>query len=147
MRMRPHRRGWTRVGWVWWVVVGAWVLTGCAGMTMRGERSILVTATAFNTTPQQTDRRPDIGAWGDRIAPGMRVVAVSSDLVDEGIGRGTRVRIEGLEGDYVVLDRMPARWSRRIDIYMGRDTAAARAWGQRRVRVFWTPRESAAGLD
>jgi 3D (Asp-Asp-Asp) domain-containing protein len=116
-------------------------------MAMRGERSLLVTATAFNTVPQQTDRRPDIGAWGDRIVPGMKVVAVSNDLVDEGLGRGTRVRIEGLEGDYVVLDRMPARWTRRIDIYMGRDAAAARAWGQRRVRVFWTPREPAAVMD
>ena len=99
----------------------------------------MVTATAYNSLPQQTDRRPDIGAWGDRISPGMKVVAVSADLVAEGLERGVRVRIEGLPGEYVVLDRMPARWARRIDIYMGTDAASARAWGQRRVWVYWTP--------
>jgi len=37
-----------------------------------------------------------------------------------------------------VLDKMPARWKRRIDIYMGNDVKAARAWGRRDVKLFWT---------
>lgn len=116
----------------------ACLLAACAGWPGPQERSVLVTATAFNSVPQQTDRRPNIGAWGDRITPGMKVVAVSADLVDEGLGRGMPVRIEGLPGEYVVLDRMPAKWTRRIDIYMGTDAGAAKAWGVRRVRVYWT---------
>jgi 3D (Asp-Asp-Asp) domain-containing protein len=123
----------------------AWLLAACAGLPGGQERSALVTATAFNSLPRQTDRRPDIGAWGDRITPGMKAVAVSADLVDEGLERGVRVRIEGLPGEYVVLDRMPAKWSRRIDIYMGTDAAAARAWGQRKVWVFWTAGSAAPG--
>jgi 3D (Asp-Asp-Asp) domain-containing protein len=38
----------------------------------------------------------------------------------------------------VVLDRMPSRWTRRIDLFMGRDVAAALAFGKREVRISWT---------
>jgi 3D (Asp-Asp-Asp) domain-containing protein len=37
----------------------------------------------------------------------------------------------------MVLDRMPSRWTRRIDLYMGRDVEAARAFGRREVRITW----------
>ena len=67
----------------------------------------------------------------------MRAVAVSPDLVALGLERGARMRIEGVHGEYTVLDRMPARWKRRIDIYMGNDRRAAQAWGKRRVRIGW----------
>jgi 3D (Asp-Asp-Asp) domain-containing protein len=36
-----------------------------------------------------------------------------------------------------VLDKMHRRWERKIDIYMGRDAAAARSWGVRSVRIRW----------
>jgi 3D (Asp-Asp-Asp) domain-containing protein len=49
-----------------------------------------------------------------------------------------RVRIAGLPGEWVVLDKMPARWQRRIDLYMGRDVDAARAFGRRGVQITWT---------
>lgn len=100
-------------------------------------RTLTVTATAYNSVPEQTEGDPHDGAWGDRIAPGMRAIAVSPDLVALGLGRGTRVRIEGLRGEFVVLDRMPSRWTRRIDVYLGKDVRAAREFGKREVQITW----------
>lgn len=102
-------------------------------------RVLVVKASAYNSTYTQTDSTPSIGAWGDRLRPGMKVIAVSKDLFEMGLRRGQRVRIAGLEGEYIVLDRMPSRWRQKIDIYMGRDVRAARAWGIRDVEISWAP--------
>ena len=101
--------------------------------------TLVVTATAYNSLPSQTGQRPDIAAWGDQLEPGMKAIAVSRDLHEAGLTRGTVVEIEGLEGEYVVLDRMPPQWDKRIDIYMGEDVRAARNWGVREVRIRWAP--------
>jgi 3D (Asp-Asp-Asp) domain-containing protein len=102
------------------------------------QQSLLVTATAYNSLPKQGQGNPNIGAWGDRITPGVHAIAVSEDLVSLGLTRGTKVRIEGIKTEYVVMDRMPARWKKRIDIYMGNDVKAARTWGKREVNIYWT---------
>ena len=105
--------------------------------------SLTVTATAYNATHEQTDGTPHLGAWGDHldqaIEPGVRVIAVSPDLLEKGLRRGQRVRIHGLKGEFIVLDKMPRRWRNRIDIYMHKDVRAARRWGRRRVKIYWTP--------
>ncbi len=108
--------------------------TGC-----RAERSLEVTATASNSVRGQTDRRPDEAAWGDVLRPGMRAIAVSRDLEERGLTRGTKVRIEGLDGRWTVLDRTSRRHRRTIDLSMGEDVDRAREWGVRRVRIYWTP--------
>lgn len=113
------------------------VWAACAG-SGREESSRVVMATAYNSVPSQTYGDPNLGAWGDRLEPGMKAIAVSPDLVALGLTRGTRVRIEGLDDEYVVLDRMPSRWKGRIDLYMGDDVEAARAWGRRTVRIHWS---------
>jgi 3D (Asp-Asp-Asp) domain-containing protein len=121
-------------------VFGLLILTSCATVQkplQEKQQSLLVTATAFNSLPKQGQGNPNIGAWGDRIKPGVNAVAVSEDLVTLGLTRGTKVRIEGMENEYVVLDRMPARWKKRIDIYMGNDIKAARVWGKREVNIYW----------
>lgn len=100
-------------------------------------RELVVTATAYNSLPSQTSGNPNLGAWGDRIVPGMKVVAVSRDLLKAGLKRGTELQIDGLPGEYVVLDKTAARWTRRIDIYMGVDRKAALRWGKRSVRISW----------
>ena len=101
------------------------------------ERELAVTATAYNSLPEQTDAEPHLAAWGDPITPGMKVIAVSRDLIALGLDYGTSVKIEGLPGEYRVLDKMHKRWKKRIDIYMGNDLDAARAWGKRRVEISW----------
>ena len=98
---------------------------------------LLVTATAYNSLVGQTEDDPSIAAWGDRLVPGMNAVAVSADLESLGMKRGAKLRIEGLPGEYLVLDRMPPQWERRIDIYMGEDVPAAKHWGRRSVRIYW----------
>jgi len=96
-----------------------------------------VTATAYNSTPAQTDATPTLAAWGAELRPGMQIIAVSRDLELLGVGRGTRVRIEGLPGVWEVADRMPGHRRLAIDVYMGLDVAAARTFGKRRVRIEW----------
>jgi len=97
-----------------------------------------VTASAYNSLPSQTTvENPALTAWGDTLEPGMKAIAVSRDLVKEGLTHKVKVRIEGLEGEYVVRDKMHKRWKRKIDIYMGEDVEAARDWGKRSVRISW----------
>jgi 3D (Asp-Asp-Asp) domain-containing protein len=100
-------------------------------------RSVVVDATAYNSLPEQTEGDPWISASGHRLEAGMRAIAVSPDLAKLGLGYGRKVRIEGLNGEWVVRDRMPGRWKRRIDVFMGEDVDAALAFGRRRVRVHW----------
>ena len=109
--------------------------SACAG---EPERSRIVRASAYNSLPGQTDDEPSVAAWGDRLEPGMAAIAVSRDLLELGLTRGVRVRIEGLPGEYVVLDKMAARWRNKIDIYMAEDVEAARRWGVREVRIQWS---------
>jgi 3D (Asp-Asp-Asp) domain-containing protein len=102
-------------------------------------RTLRVKASAYNSLRGQTDATPNVGAWGDRLEPGMKAIAVSSDLIELGVARGQIVRIHGLDGEYVVADRMPSRWQRKIDIFMGEDVKAARRWGVRDVEISWVP--------
>ena len=118
----------------------AFVCASCAAirpMPSEYENSLIVTAAAYNSLASQTDAKPRVGAWGDRIAPGVKAIAISRDLGSLGLRRGTKVRIEGLPEEYVVLDMMPAKWKRHIDIYMGDDVKAARSWGRRKVKIWW----------
>ena len=106
-----------------------------------GPRSeaLVVTATAYNSLPSQGVGKGRRGAWGDPLEPGMKTIAVSHDLIAVGLTRGAKVGIEGLPGDYTVLDRLPRRWKRRIDIYMGNNLRSAHAWGRREVRIYRDP--------
>jgi 3D (Asp-Asp-Asp) domain-containing protein len=114
----------------------AWA-TACAWLRPGPANELAVLATAYNSVPEQTSGDPFKAAWGDRLRPGLRAIAVSRDLVDLGLTRGTKVRIDGVDGEWVVLDKMAAHWKRRIDLYMGNDVAAARQWGVRRVTIRW----------
>jgi 3D (Asp-Asp-Asp) domain-containing protein len=113
---------------------------GPGGLPGRGApRTLEVTATAYTSSARETSGDPFLAAWGDRLRPGMRALAVSPDLVAAGLRRGARVRIEGVPGEWRVLDTTADRFRRRIDLYMGTDRAAALAWGVRRVRIAWEP--------
>lgn len=101
-------------------------------------KTMKVRVTAYNSVSWQTTATdPDIAARGDTLKPGMKAVAVSRDLIPLGLKHGTAVRIEGLEGEYIVLDKMNRRFKRRIDLYMGTDVKAAREWGVRKLEIAW----------
>lgn len=102
-----------------------------------GERTLTVTASAYNSLRSQTNNNPNLSAWGDRLKPGMKAIAVSRDLIKLGLKHNTRVKIDGLPGYYLVKDKMHRRWKRKIDIYMGTDVKAARQWGKRKVTIRW----------
>jgi len=111
-----------------------------------GTQSLTVTASAYNSVAGQTGGGgPALTAWGDRLEPGVKAIAVSRDLIALGLTHGVEVEIEGLPGSYRVLDKMNKRWRKKIDIYMGRDVEAARAWGVKRVRIRWDADQGAAG--
>ncbi|MGO1617592.1 MAG: 3D domain-containing protein [Oceanisphaera sp.] len=96
-----------------------------------------VTATAYTLAEDET-KKGNIGlaAWGDMLVPGMKAIAVSRDLIDQGLTHNTQVEIAGFEGKYRVLDKMNKRWRDKIDILM-LDKKQARAWGKRPVEITW----------
>jgi len=77
------------------------------------------------------------GAWGDVLDKDTKCIAVSPDLLGHGLTRNTKVKIQGLDGEYRVLDTMSDRWTKSIDIYQGADLGAALQWGSRGVRISW----------
>ena len=84
-----------------------------------GKERLTVTITAYSSTRRQTDDTPFITALGTSVRDG--VVAANF------LPFGTRVKIPKLFGDkiFIVEDRMHARKSNFIDIWMPSKTAAA----------------------
>ncbi len=110
---------------------------GLASACENTSRMLEVTATAYTSSVAETDSTPTISAWGDRLSPGMRVLAVSRDLLSMGLTHGTLVTVEGFEKEFIVLDKMNKRWEKKIDIYMGNDRDSALKWGKRKVNICW----------
>ena len=103
-----------------------------------GKHKLRVTATAYTSHGNQTDSTPFLAAWNNRLRPGMKIIAVSRDLLTRyGMRNGTKVRIGGLRGYYRVRDKMNKRYKKRIDIYMGLDRRRALRWGRRSVVIYW----------
>lgn len=94
-----------------------------------------VTVSAYNSTIVQTDGLPTLAAWGDTLSPGIKTIAVSRDLIALGLDRNTQVKIEGLDGIFLVKDKMGDRWKNRIDVYMGDDVKKAREWGLKELEI------------
>ncbi len=134
----------TRPAWFWWkpiritaLVLLFGLLTAPGAATGLETQTLKVTATAYVSSKDPAQKKRSRTAWGETLAPGMKVIAVSDDLLEMGLTRGTKVRIRGLEGEYEVQDKMSPRWRKRIDIYMGEDLRAARRWGKRKVTIVW----------
>ena len=121
------------------IALAATTLVGCSGGNSQTQE---VTATAYNSVNSQTKAGdPALTAWGDTLKPGMKAIAVSRDLIEDGLTHGTEVTIEGMSGTYIVRDKMNKRWKDKIDIYMGVDVKAARDWGKRTVTISWNETE------
>lgn len=100
-------------------------------------KTIEVLATAYNSVLNQTDDSPFEAAWGDILDPEIKSIAISSDLLDMGLTQYSKVVIDGLPGEYLVLDKMNSRWEKKIDIYMGTDVQEALEWGIKKVIISW----------
>ena len=119
------------ISWVSAVLLGL----ASSSVSANERRWLEVHVTAYNATVAQTDGDPWIAAWGDELRPGMRAIAVSRDLLSLGFDHRTRVEIDGLPGEYVVLDKTHRRWMRRVDLFMGEDVRKALSWGIRKMRI------------
>ncbi|MFT6985914.1 MAG: 3D (Asp-Asp-Asp) domain-containing protein [Psychromonas sp.] len=111
------------------------VLLGTFNYSYAEVVTMKVSASAYNSTVKQTNSDPFIGAWGDRLVPGVKSIAVSRDLLKKGLSHNSVVKIKGFDGKYVVKDKMNKRWKNKIDIYMGLDKKAAKNWGVRKVTI------------
>ncbi|TYB76328.1 3D domain-containing protein [Bizionia myxarmorum] len=98
---------------------------------------LTVTATAYNSVTNQTSSNPHITAFGDSLFPGLKYIAVSNDLIRKGLKHNTPVSIQGLEGLYLVKDKMHSRKKNHIDIYMGLNIKAAKEWGRKKVQIVY----------
>lgn len=103
--------------------------------SMENWNSMVVTASAYNSLESQGVGNVNITAFGDTLVPGMKSIAVSQDLIKKGLSHNTEVKISGLEGTYIVNDKMHSRWKNKIDIYMGVDRNKALDWGRRKVEI------------
>ena len=122
-------------------------LSGCADDSLEDKYHwipLKVTATAYNSLPYQTSyEHPAITAWGDSIKPGVKWIAVSRDLLRNGLSYNTLVKVDTFEGYYLVKDKMNIKWKNRIDIYMGEDVEAAKKWGRRKIMIkYAVPKDS-----
>lgn len=129
-----------------WLLVGgltAWVQDHIQTQPMRME----VTVTAYNSVEGQTADDPTITAFGHILTEGDNSLAVSRDLLEAGMTDGTRVRIQGLPGPWVVRDKMHWRWKKRIDIHLGTSWEDARAFGKQTRTIFWEKPVQPEGAD
>jgi 3D (Asp-Asp-Asp) domain-containing protein len=99
-------------------------------------RTRIVSVTAYNSVPEQTDDDPWVAAWGDKLEEGMKIIAVSRDLESIGLTRGKVIQVERL-GKFKVLDRMHERKTNQIDIYMGLDVNKAVRFGVKTLKISW----------
>ena len=104
-------------------------------------KTILVTATIYHATPEQTDSTPHITASNKIIDLGNplkhRWIAVSRDLEAKGLTFGVKVCVTGagdLDGIWTVQDRMNRRWSHRIDFLVNQNIKGGK-WENVRVEI------------
>ncbi len=88
-----------------------------------------VTASAYNSLPEQTDSTPFITASGTHVRRG--VIAANF------LPMGTQITIPDIYGDevFVVEDRMNVRYQNNIDIWM-EHVADANLFGRRSVKIY-----------
>ncbi|RJS93246.1 3D domain-containing protein [Salinisphaera sp. Q1T1-3] len=98
-----------------------------------------VRASSYTLDPRETRAAGDqIGAFGHKLSPDQKIIAVSRDLFRAGLIDGTEVRIEGLDGVYTVRDKMHRRWREKIDILFAK-RARALKWGIQTVTIHYRP--------
>ena len=91
-------------------------------------REIVVSTTAYSSTPDQTDDSPFITALGTRVRDGI--------IATNFLPFGTKIKIPQLYGDrvFVVEDRMNRRYWYTIDVWFP-DRAGALEFGFKVVKI------------
>jgi 3D (Asp-Asp-Asp) domain-containing protein len=86
----------------------------CGGINVHSPVVARVTVTTYNSTPEQTNGDPTIGAFNVKVGPGS--VAVSRDLLEMGFTPFSKIWVEGL-GEFVVHDLTSSRLRTTIDVW------------------------------
>ena len=91
-------------------------------------REIIVSATAYSSTPDQTDDSPFITAWNTRVRDGI----VAANFLPF----GTKIKIPDIYGNkiFVVEDRMNRRYWHKVDIWFP-DRQSALEFGLRTIKI------------
>ena len=100
-------------------------------------KTLTVRALAYTAQSAGGGRAIPKAANGQLLTPDIAAIAVSPDLFEHGLVFDKKVRIEGLEGEFTVMDTMSCRHENTIDIYFGKDVVAARQWGSRELIISW----------
>jgi 3D (Asp-Asp-Asp) domain-containing protein len=108
---------------------------------MYSNDEVIVTATIYHAVEGQTDSTPLITASGKHIDPNNpekhRWIAVSRDLEPLGFTFGTEVIVEGalgMEGIWIVQDRMNKRWKHRIDFLVNKEKKLGK-WENVKIKI------------
>ncbi len=93
------------------------------------KRTLTVAATAYSSTPDQTDSTPFITSNGKRVYDGL--------VAANWLPYNTKIRIPEMFGDkiFTVNDRMNARYATgRVDVWM-KTRGEAKQFGIRKIRI------------
>lgn len=93
----------------------------------------IVTITAYNSVPWQTNDQPCLGAQSTDICK-FHNYGLDNTCAANFVPLGTILEVEGL-GTCVVRDRMNKRFSDRVDWYMYMDIQGAREFGVQRKKI------------
>lgn len=88
----------------------------------------MVMASAYSSTPDQTDNTPFITAWGTQVRDGI--------IAANFLPFGTLVKMPDLYGDkiFVVEDRMNRRYTYKIDVWFP-ERGQAMEFGNKKVKI------------
>lgn len=98
-----------------------------AGVTIK--RTLTVTATAYSSTPDQTDSSPFTTSNGKQVYDGL--------IAANWLPYGTKIRVPDMYGDkiFTVNDRMNRRYDTgRLDVWM-KSRGEAKQFGIRKIRI------------
>lgn len=100
-----------------------------ADLVAKPDRTLTVSMTAYNSLPEQTDSNPFETAMGTTTRRGI----VAANFVP----LGTYIKIPELYGDevFIVEDRMNARYTNRVDIWMEHYSDARQFGVKRNVTI------------
>ncbi|MEK7123074.1 MAG: hypothetical protein AAB855_04435 [Patescibacteria group bacterium] len=115
-------------------------LLGLSKKQTPAPRNMRMVITAYSSTPDQTDNTPCITANGYNVCTANAENVIAANFLPF----GARVQIPELFGDrvFTVQDRMNARHSQRVDIWMT-SRHKAKQFGVKRAEIVVLPKEVA----